>query len=71
MRISMLIERNATDARKFVKSLLVNHRQNSGISKDLVLNRLKIYSGSDRKKIKGLAKEVVSDIVSTEHLIFR
>jgi tRNA nucleotidyltransferase (CCA-adding enzyme) len=71
MRISMLIERNATDARKFVKSLLVNHRQNSGISKDLVLNRLKIYSGSDKKIIKGLAKEVVSDIVSTEHLIFR
>jgi tRNA nucleotidyltransferase (CCA-adding enzyme) len=71
MRIAMLIERRATDARKFVKSLLLNHRKNSGISKDLIVNKLQIYSGSDRKIIKGLAKEVVGDIVSTERLIFR
>src|SRR5215207_7971217 len=36
MRVVMLIERKATDARKFVKSLLLNHRENSGISRDLI-----------------------------------
>jgi tRNA nucleotidyltransferase (CCA-adding enzyme) len=70
MRIAMLIERKATDARKFAKSLLFNHHENSGISKDLIARKLQIYSGSDRK-IKGLAKEAVREIVSTEHLIFR
>jgi tRNA nucleotidyltransferase (CCA-adding enzyme) len=71
MRIAMVIERRATDARKFVKSLLLNHRENSGISKDLIVNKLQIYSGSDRKIIKGLAKEAVGDVISTERLIFR
>jgi tRNA nucleotidyltransferase (CCA-adding enzyme) len=71
MRIAMVIERRATDARKFVKSLLLNHRENSGISRDLIVNKLQIYSGSDRKIIKGLAKEAVGDVVSTERLIFR
>jgi tRNA nucleotidyltransferase (CCA-adding enzyme) len=71
MRTAMLIERKATDARKFAKSLLLNHHENSGISKDLILNKLQIYSGSDRKIIKGLAKEVISEVVSTERLIFR
>jgi tRNA nucleotidyltransferase (CCA-adding enzyme) len=72
MRIATLIERKATDARKFVKSLLLNHRENSGISKDLIVgNKLQIYSGSDRKIIKGLAKEVIDEVVSTERLIFR
>lgn len=70
MRVVMLIERKATDARKFVKSLLLNHRENSGISRDLIVNKLQIYGGSDRK-IKGLAKEVVGEVVSTEHLIFK
>src|SRR5215204_6558227 len=71
MRIVMLIGRNSTDARKFVGSLLLNHHENSGVSKDLIVNKLQIYSGSDRKIIKGLAKEVISEVVSTERLIFR
>lgn len=71
MRIAMVIERRATDARKFVKSLLINHRGNSGVSKDLIENKLQIYSGSDRKIIKGLAKKAIGDVVSTERLIFR
>ncbi len=71
MRISMVIERRFTDARKFVKSLLLNHRENSGISKDLIVNKLQIYSGSDRKIIRGLAKEAIGDVISTERLIFK
>ncbi len=70
MRIAMLIERKATDARKFTKSLLLNHHESSGISKELIANKLQIYSGSDRN-IKGLAKEAVGEVVSTERLIFR
>jgi tRNA nucleotidyltransferase (CCA-adding enzyme) len=71
MRIAMLIERKATDARKFVKSLLLNRHEKSGISKNLIVNKLQIYSGSDRKIIKGLTKEVIGEVVSTERLIFR
>jgi tRNA nucleotidyltransferase (CCA-adding enzyme) len=81
MRIAMVVKRKTTDARKFVKSLLLNyaegnyssHSNSSGstISKGLVKNSLQVYSGSERKKIKGLAKEVVSKIVSTEGLIFK
>jgi tRNA nucleotidyltransferase (CCA-adding enzyme) len=71
MRVAMVMERRTTDARKFVKSLLFNHRESSGISKDLIVNKLQIYRGSDRKIIKGLAREAVSDVISTERLIFR
>ena len=71
MRIAMVIERRFTDARKFVKSLLLNHRENSGISKDLIVNKLQIYSGSDKKIIRGLAKEAIGDVISTERLIFK
>jgi tRNA nucleotidyltransferase (CCA-adding enzyme) len=81
MRIAMVVKRKATDARKFVKSLLINYAKgnysshsNSGgstISKGLIKKSLQVYSGSERKKIKGLAKEVVSKVVSTEGLIFK
>jgi tRNA nucleotidyltransferase (CCA-adding enzyme) len=71
MRIAMLIDRSSRDARKFVGALLLNHHENSGVSKDLIVNKLQIYSGSDRKIIKGLAEEVISEVVSTERLIFR
>src|SRR5215212_60305 len=71
MRTAMLIDRNSTDARRFVGSLLLNHHESSGISKDLIVNKLEIYSGSDRKIIKGLAEEVICEVVSTQRLIFR
>jgi tRNA nucleotidyltransferase (CCA-adding enzyme) len=84
MRIAMVVERKATDARKFVNSILLSYAEksdssrnnnNSGgsnsVSKDLVKNSLQVYSGSERKKIKGLAKEVVNEVVSTECLIFK
>lgn len=79
MRIAMVVERKAVDARKFVRSLLLNYDEKNtpsgnsvgiGISKDIIKNRLQIYSGSDKKKIKGLAMEVISEVVSTERLIF-
>jgi tRNA nucleotidyltransferase (CCA-adding enzyme) len=83
MKITMLVERKATDARKFVRSLLLlnygekNNGDNGrrydgvGIPKDLIVNRLQIYAGSDRKIIKGLAEEVICRVVATEPLIFK
>jgi tRNA nucleotidyltransferase (CCA-adding enzyme) len=68
MRVAMLVDRKATDARKFVRSL-ISSMENSGVAKDLIAGKLRIYSGSDRK-IKGVAKEAVGEVVSTEHLIF-
>ena len=72
MRVAMLVDRKATDARHFARSLLLDHIENSGVAKDLIADRkkLRIYSGSGRK-IKGLALEAVGEVVSTEHLIFR
>lgn len=72
MRVAMLVDRKATDARQFARSLLLDRIENSGVAKDLIVDRkkLRIYSGSERK-IKGLALEAVGEVVSTEHLIFR
>jgi len=69
MRVVTLVDRKETDAREFVESLLLKNIENSGVAKDLIMNKskLKIYSGS---KIKGLAQEAAGEIVSTEHLIF-
>jgi tRNA nucleotidyltransferase (CCA-adding enzyme) len=68
MRIAMLVDRKATDAIMFTRSLLQN-AENSGVAKDLVAGKLQIYSGSSRKT-KGGAKEAVREVVSTERRIF-
>jgi tRNA nucleotidyltransferase (CCA-adding enzyme) len=68
MRIATLVCRKETDARKFARSLLQN-TANSGVAKDLIAGKLRIYSGRDRK-IKGVAKKAVEQVVSTERLIF-
>ncbi len=68
MRVAMLVDRKATDAIKFTRSLLRN-AESSGVPKDLIVgSRLKIYAGNT--KIRGIAKEAISDVVSTERLIF-
>jgi len=69
MRIAKLVDRKASDARKFVRSLLAN-MESSGVAKDLIAGKLQIYSGTDRK-IKGVAKEAIGEVISTERLIFR
>jgi tRNA nucleotidyltransferase (CCA-adding enzyme) len=87
MRIAMVVERKTIHARKFVKSLLVNYPEKnessrisntnggaggvSNVSKDLIKNNLQVYNGNERKKIKGLAKKVIDEVVSTECLIFK
>jgi tRNA nucleotidyltransferase (CCA-adding enzyme) len=68
MRVAMLVDRKVMDARKFVRSLLLANT-NTGVAKDLIAGKLQIYRGSD-KKLKGVAKEAVDEVVSTERLIF-
>jgi tRNA nucleotidyltransferase (CCA-adding enzyme) len=68
MRVAMLVGRKETDARRFVRSLLAK-MDNSGVAKGLIAGKLQIYSGSDRK-IKGVAKDAVQEVVTTERLIF-
>ena len=68
MRVAMLVDRKATDARKFARSLLQN-AENNGVAKDLIAEKLQIYSGSGRR-VKGVAREAVREVVSTESLIF-
>lgn len=67
MRVAMLVDRKATDAIKFTRSLLQN-AENSGVAKDLIAGRLQIYSG--KRKTGGIAREAVNEVVSTERLIF-
>jgi len=67
MRVAMLVDRKATGAIKFTRSLLQN-TENSGVAKDLIAGRLQIYSGN--RKTRGVAREAVSEVVSTERLIF-
>jgi hypothetical protein len=70
MRVVMLVDRKATDAGQFVKTLLQKNIENSGVAKDLIADRkkLKIYGG--KQKLRGLALEAAGEVVSTEHLIF-
>jgi tRNA nucleotidyltransferase (CCA-adding enzyme) len=68
MRVAMLVGRKETDARKFVRSLLAR-MDNSGVAKDLIAAKLQIYSGND-KKIKGVAKDAVQEVITTERPIF-
>ena len=70
-RLAMLVDRKETDAVSYMKSLFGKRMANSGISKDLLAAKsmLRIYSGKGRK-MSNLARQVVGDIVSTEHFIF-
>lgn len=67
MRVATLVDRKATDAVKFTRLLLQN-AENSGVPKDLIAGKLQIYGGN--RKTRGIAKEAVSEVVSTERLIF-
>jgi tRNA nucleotidyltransferase (CCA-adding enzyme) len=67
MRVAMLVGRKATDAIKFTE-LMLRNAENSGIAKDLIAGRPRVYSAG--KNAKGVVKEAVSEVVSTERLIF-
>lgn len=69
IRVSLIAGRKATYAKKFVKSLLQERIGESGVARDMITGRPKIYSGSERR-LSGLVKQAVDELVSTESLIF-
>lgn len=72
LRASVLIDRKVTSARSYVRSLFGKDSVNSGISRDMLDDRLtlRVYGGSERR-LSGLAKDAADRIVSTEHFILR
>lgn len=77
VRVSMLVDRKETSAVSYVKALFGSRLENSGISRDLLADkgsggtRIRIYNGAQGNKMSELAREVVAEIVSTEHFILR
>jgi tRNA nucleotidyltransferase (CCA-adding enzyme) len=69
MRVSIVARRKETDAARFLKSLLRDRMEGSGVARDMITGKLKIYSGSGRK-VTGLVKVAVDELASTESLIF-
>jgi tRNA nucleotidyltransferase (CCA-adding enzyme) len=69
MRVSIITARMATDARKFVRSLLQERLGESGVARGMMTGKLSIYSGSERR-LSGLVKQAVDELASTENLIF-
>ena len=70
IRVSAIVERKAKNADKLVKTLLSKTRDSSGIAKDMITSKVKVYSVNGTRKISGLVKEAVDELVSTENLIF-
>lgn len=69
MRVSTIAARKETDATKFLRSLLRGRMDGSGVARDMVTGRIKIYSASGRR-MKGVVKDAVDELASTESLIF-
>lgn len=69
MRVSAIAERKETDAKKLLRELLGKRAGSSGVARDMITGRLKIYSGS-RRMTSRLAKGAVDELASTESLIF-
>jgi tRNA nucleotidyltransferase (CCA-adding enzyme) len=71
MRVSSLVRRKTTNAKHFLKLLLTKEIESSGITRGLVedIQRLfHLYSGDDRK-INGIAKEAVKDLITSDQRI--
>jgi tRNA nucleotidyltransferase (CCA-adding enzyme) len=73
MRVSSLVQRKATTAKDYIKFLLTQQIGSTGITKGLIKDIqgvLQIYTG-DERKIRGVIKNAVDEIVTTEHTIFQ
>jgi tRNA nucleotidyltransferase (CCA-adding enzyme) len=73
MRVSSLVQRKATSAKDYIKFLLTQQIRSTGITKGLIKDIqgvLQIYTG-DERKIRGVIKNAIDEIVTTEHTIFQ
>jgi tRNA nucleotidyltransferase (CCA-adding enzyme) len=72
MRVKSLIERRTKNATDYVKLLLSGRIESTGITKGLIIDirtTLQIYTG-DERKIKGIIKDAITKIITTESIIF-
>ena len=73
MKVATLVQRRTIDAKEHIKNLLTNKIEYIGITKGLlkdIENTVQVYGGNEQK-IKGIVKNVVNNILTTESLIFR
>ncbi|WP_415281530.1 CCA tRNA nucleotidyltransferase [Candidatus Nitrososphaera sp. FF02] len=64
MRVSTVSVRKETDAGELIKALL-KKPEASGVARDMMAGKLKIYSGSGHR-LSGLVKKAVDELASTE-----
>jgi tRNA nucleotidyltransferase (CCA-adding enzyme) len=72
MRVKSLIERRTKNATDYVTLLLSGRIESIGITKGLIIDirtTLQIYTG-DERKIKGIIKDAITKIITTESIIF-
>lgn len=69
MRVSAVAMRKETDAAGFIRSLLRGGIDGSGVARDMIKGRLKVYSATGQR-VKGVVKDAVDELASTENLIF-
>jgi tRNA nucleotidyltransferase (CCA-adding enzyme) len=64
MRVSTVSMRKETDAGELIRTLL-KKPEASGVARDMMAGKLKIYSGSGHR-LSGLVKKAVDELASTE-----
>ena len=73
MKLTSLVQRMTTDAKEYIKILLINKIEYIGITRGLlkdIENTVQVYRGNEQK-IKGMVKNIVDVMLTTESLIFQ
>jgi hypothetical protein len=72
MRVKGLVKRKITNAKHYLKLLLTERIEYTGITKGLVgdiQKSFRIYTG-DNEELKGIAKNAINDLVASDQHIF-
>ncbi|MEO9320026.1 MAG: CCA tRNA nucleotidyltransferase [Nitrososphaera sp.] len=71
MRLAVLSDRKATDARKFVNSLLATP-ESAGVPRELFDSerKFRIYSGSERSRLSPVVQNAIGRLTTIERLLF-
>jgi tRNA nucleotidyltransferase (CCA-adding enzyme) len=73
MRIIGLFKARVTEADDYLRSLFQERSQNAGITRglkeDLQNDTLKIYTGKEKGMIKGIVRDAVNEVITTERYI--
>jgi tRNA nucleotidyltransferase (CCA-adding enzyme) len=73
LRVTGLFQRSITNAKDYAHVLLFKRIDVIGVTKGLIddihSGTLQIYTGDEKRKIKGIVRSAVNEIVSTERYI--